>query len=305
MEDVRKTALSFPSIYELLPTYRNCCALGQPGNRAILNMLNTDDLNRVLWVRQGSTVDLAHQLDAVVRLRVILEGPPKVPVVRLFGFQQQTPEQVYFSAEPNANPDRLITKMLYSWLGDGTVMAYSALGNLNAGRLPGLIPHDRIMSDSRVIEQLQQLLLFNAMPPENIAGTPVATCRASDGSKVEIDGATIAGLERLVAPGEEVVVSLSVRTSTTNQPPEVLRRLQPRGTVVGPTVSNQQELTFLPVGDIEFDKERTENGLIDFHTAKFEGAFAAPAIAGDARIDVSCEPGQAKTLTTWDFKVAQ
>jgi len=303
MNDVRRTALSFPSIYELLPRYRNCCALGQPGNRTILNMLDPDDLNRILWVRQDSIADLRRQLEIVSRVRTILEDPSPVSVVRLFGVQQRTPEQVYFSPAANADPDRLITKTLYSWLGDGTVMAYSALGNMSAGRLPGLIPHDRIMSDARVIEQLQQLLLFSPVPPEKIFGVPVATCTASDGARVELDGAAISARERLVSPGELVVVSLSLRTSTPNQSPEVLRRLQPRASLGG-ALDSLQELTFVPVGEVEFDKERTDSGVIDFFTARFEGTFSAPSVNGDATLEVSCGPKSTHPLITWNFKVA-
>jgi pimeloyl-ACP methyl ester carboxylesterase len=291
MEAVRRTVLSFPSIYELLPSYENCCALGQPGNRVVLNMLNPTDLQRIRWVRDSSSTDLEQQLSNARRLRTILDMPAKVPTIRLFGLQQETPEQIYLSAAPNSDPKRLINKLPTSWLGDGTVMAYSALGNLDTGRLPGIIPHDHIMSDIEIIKQLQRLLLLRTpVPPRKISGTPVATCNTSEGATYEIDGLSVDGKERLVAPGENVSLSLSVRMSSPIQQPESLRNIELRGQLEANNPTGT-EIRFSPVGDVQFDRERSETGVVDFYSLKFNSFFVAPPSSGDARVRIRCYIG--------------
>lgn len=301
MDQVRETVLSFPAIYELFPTYRNCCALGNGRPGVPLNMASLDDVRRVAWMRSLSPEFLKSRLDPLVKLRAITMGASPIPVAHMYGTKQETPEQIYLSAEANPDPNHLIKKKEVSWLGDGTVIDYSAKLNNDLGRLPGGVQHDKMMSDPRIIEQIKEVLADRA-PPDRINGAPLATCMTLDGP-LELDGATLRGAERVVTPGEDVQLSLTVRSSVQLQNPSVLGSLTANGLVVSP--AGTHDIEFNPVdGPIYGDERATDGTQTYFYAQKFVAMFKAPQ-SSEAKVEFRCNTNQTEAVASWDFRVAQ
>jgi pimeloyl-ACP methyl ester carboxylesterase len=300
MQQVRETVLSFPSIYELLPTYRNCCALGDGRPGIPLNMTRFEDVKRIAWMNSLPETYLKARLDSLSRLRALTAEKSPIAVAHMYGAKEETSEQIYLSKDPNVDPNRLIRRTVKSWMGDGTVLDYSAMLDNDLGRLPGAVMHERIMSDPKIFEQVKAALAERA-PPENISGAPLANCVTSDGP-LEIDGATFGGSERVLAPDQETSVTLSVRSSKPMQNPLVLRSLEVDGLIVSAGMS--AALRFDPVDQPQFDKERADRGgPIDFYTQKFVATFRAPNAIGDAKIEFRCDAKQRDAVALWDFKV--
>jgi hypothetical protein len=202
----------------------------------------------------------------------------------MYGVKEETPEQIYLSNEANIDQDHLIKKTVTSWLGDGTVLDYSAMMD----------------NDPRIIEQVKAALVERA-PPENISAAPLATCSTSEGP-LEIDGATLNGSERVLVPEQELSMTLSVRTSKPIQNLPVLRTLEVDGLMVSSGAS--AAVKFDPVDQPRFDRERAEGGgVIDFYTQKFAATFHAPTEIGDAKIEFRCDGKQKEAVASWDFKV--
>lgn len=303
MADVRRTILSFPSIYELLPIYSQCCALGKPGDRIVLDLTQVDHLRKIKWFSEVSEGELARKLDGVKKLRAALKVEAKIRAARMYGVQQDTPEQVYLSGDPRANPDQLITKTNSSWLGDGTVMDYSAMIEDDLWRLPGTTSHENIMSDGRVIEQIQGALLNNRRPRQQITAEPLAVCETTDGIKIEIDGATLEGQDRIFSPGEAASLTLWVRSSKVANDPAQLGRLTFRSAMVAK--AETKSIDFGRASEPEPDTERTPSGGVNaFHKMSFRATFDAPDAIGDAKIELGCGvPNPA--ISVWNFTVAQ
>jgi pimeloyl-ACP methyl ester carboxylesterase len=300
MQQVRETVLSFPSIYELLPTYRNCCALGEGRPGIPLNMTRAEDVKRIAWMRSLPVAYLEARLDSLSRLRALTAERSPIAVAHMYGVKEETSEQVYLANDPNADPDHLIRMAVKSWMGDGTVLDYSAMLDNDLGRLPGAVMHERIMSDPKIFEEVKAALAEH-LPPENISGAPLANCVTSEGP-LEIDGATFNGSERVFAPDEEVTVTLSVRSSKPMQNPLVLRSLKMEGLVVSSGMSTA--VRFDPVDQPQFDKERADRGgPIVFYAQKFVLTFRAPKAFGDAKVEFRCDGKQKDAVALWDFKV--
>jgi len=300
MKAVRETVLSFPSIYELIPSYRNCCAFGSgmPGSPVVLT--KADSFRRLAWSRDVAPAVLNIRLENAQRLRDILSRQPSIPIARMYGIHEDTAEQVYLADGANAGSDHVIQKLVSSWQGDGTVMDYSATYENDLLRLPGGVAHEQIMSDARIIRQITGALRGN-VPPKQIAGT-LANCQISDGRILDIDGATLSGEERIVDPGQEVMVSFSIRTSSPLREPTDLLSVSIQGKLV--TASGTTELTFAPIGTPRYEAERTNDGPDNFYVAKFSASFPAPAGSGDAVVEARCLP-ERDAMAIWNFKVAQ
>jgi hypothetical protein len=244
---------------------------------------------------------LRERLASLAKLRALSTARPRVAVARLYGVQEATPEQIYLWPDLAADPNHLISKIVPSWLGDGTVIDYSAMQDNDLGRLPGAVLHERIMSDTKIIAQVKAALVDRA-PPESISGAPLATCMTSDGS-LDIDGATLDGSDRVVVPGQEVEAALSIRSSVQMPDPNVLRTIAIEARVVSP--EGFSALKFNPIGQSQFGNERTKYGITDFFVQNFATNFPAPKGLGDARIEIRCNVNQDEAVTSWDFKVAQ
>lgn len=301
MEQVRDTVLSFPAIFELLPTYDKCCALGSGPPGQELDLKKLDDLKRIGWLRSMPSELLAARQRSLMDLRKATSGNSPITVAHMYGAQKQTPEQIYLSADQTPNPDRLIKRKQVSWLGDGTVMDYSAKLSNDLGRLPGAIQHERIMSDADIIKQIKEALA-ERRPPSKISSKPLGACATSD-LPVEIDGAAVDGSERVVSPGQEMKVGLTVRSSRPPQNTSILRTI--KTDVVMIAGGERAQIKFEPVDEPQYDNEPAEGGgRVYFYSQNFAANFKAPGTTGDMWLEFRCKEDQKDPIASWDFKVA-
>ncbi len=160
-ERITRVVGSFQSIYELLPTYENCCILNSPGTT---EKKSVDITDIDLWRQMGwfSQFPPAHRhyvksrLVQVVRLRQIMKTrpPAQTQIFKIVGSNFSTPGRVYLNApgEP------------LEWAeinGDETVIEYSAANGDWAGTFSAIESHDKIFNDEHVKILLRRLLTRN------------------------------------------------------------------------------------------------------------------------------------------------
>lgn len=128
IEGFRRTMLTFPSTFDLIPRYDGCC--GDAGSRlADFNMDNPDDWIRLNWegVDADGLPDLAAARQRQMHIQEVIEQalPAHIEDVIVIGIDQRTPEQYRINYLTNNEEAQLVIET--SWGGDGVVMRDSAL----------------------------------------------------------------------------------------------------------------------------------------------------------------------------------
>jgi len=124
---VRETVLTFPSIYELMPSYRDCCALGPPGSAPSREISDHKLWQSMPWLPTSlkganGTAFLQRTLGNLVRMKEITADPiPEgVRFYPLCSALFDTLLQVYWDPSSGGISHRVTGK------GDGTVHIRSA-----------------------------------------------------------------------------------------------------------------------------------------------------------------------------------
>lgn len=128
IDGFRRTMLTFPSTFDLIPRYDGCC--GDAGSRlADFNMDKPEDWVRLHWdgVEAAALPDLAAVRERQVRIQEVIEQslPSHIEDVIVIGIDQRTPEQYRINYVADGEPAELLIET--SWGGDGVVMRDSAL----------------------------------------------------------------------------------------------------------------------------------------------------------------------------------
>jgi hypothetical protein len=216
---VRRTILSFPSIYELFPDYRfdrACCRLGARGsaNAETLDIYDGAIWDKYGWLppeyRSGQRRDLFESyLKDAKRLHTEIAKRQETwpPELRFIGSRRETP--LFLWVKPDATS-------VEHWEfqtagGDGTVSAWSAADasadNSLAGSRPAFAVHATIFTD----EGLKETLVYELTEtpaPHNERGGIVAT---TEGSKRLHSVAISTDRYFLEKPGDTVTVRVSLR----------------------------------------------------------------------------------------------
>jgi pimeloyl-ACP methyl ester carboxylesterase len=190
-DTITRTVLSWPSLYELLPTYDGCCTVTQGGTSRPLNPLNPADFSSFPFDLAKAGISPEHVADAlhkVADLKKLADaGFPKhvhnsnacagIPegLYMIAGDRNGTNQSVQVNAGKMSFVDRR---------GDGTVLLRSAsLGN-PAGAFLSFTTHMKIFNDENVKAKLETFLFrcdmrfkdFNSeIPTIKIARTFAAT----------------------------------------------------------------------------------------------------------------------------------
>ena len=186
IETIRRVALSFPSLYELLPTYEHCCRLGTPQRYTDLDILKASTWRDRNWLppeyaASGARahvfdlgLDRARQIGTLMRTAI-----PDVPELRFAGDVIATPLWLY------VNP---AGKDWHSWSfrrerGDGTVPVWSANNNFKTteGSDPSFAEHATIFEDKWLANKLASELVGGPPPP--VAAELVEEITTNDGVK--------------------------------------------------------------------------------------------------------------------------
>lgn len=277
MTTIRDVMLSFPSLYELLPQYDGCCAIGVPGGlRKPLDVTAT-----ALWFDQGllperyrvgpwrdmvtRSLTRARELNALA----IKPLPGGIESIAFAGDLIATKSQVYFNPDTPRDWDKLQWRTAD---GDGTVLVLSAAdGNITAAR-PAFINHQTIFTDENV--RISLLRIFNDayqdLPPlagldRPIVGTGV--------ERAKIQKVTIVVDPPLLPTGAPVKVSFSLD----------LTRPIGRGIVIPKAQIISAEGRSAPVNLAEETTEEERNlGRLVFRATPF-----APTTAGGNTLRIS------------------
>ena len=165
-DTIISTLLSWPSLYELLPTYDGCCVSTDGAMPRSLNLLDPSDFSVLPLdlTRHGiALVQVADALKATSELRTLVNaGFPKY-VRSATTCPSLPPEGLFMVAGDRNGTRQSVTigsgKMLYiEKRGDGTVALRSAtLGNPSGGFL-SFMPHMSIFNDENAQAKIETIL---------------------------------------------------------------------------------------------------------------------------------------------------
>jgi pimeloyl-ACP methyl ester carboxylesterase len=188
---IRRVMFSFPSLYELFPSYDHCCRFGRPVPGGYTDFDPTD---AKLW-QTGDWIPPEQRTSP--RLEVLLEGLDNARKLSALLRQPfpNTVEQTLFAGDKFSTNLYLYVdpndKTWEHWhftqsVGDGTVSLWSAADSDWPGRsLPAFVDHATIFDDQWVANELRRKLNKNAGPPP-IANTSQPLARTIADHLVEI-----------------------------------------------------------------------------------------------------------------------
>ena len=218
-EAVSRVVYSFPSVFELLPTYPRCCILGakgDPDRKLMPDILDESLWQNPQWVwlptvyrtgpkRQG--IDAA--LRGARRLRQMMSNfrPSGVEVVHVAGDLVETLAQIYF----DRNSGRILDSSTFP--GDGTVIPVSASNKSTTTAFPSVAVHQTIFDDDHVRVMLKRQLTSPPGVPVRFAGAESARKALTKlGQEVPITSVELSVSKSMFAVGEEITLSFVVLT---------------------------------------------------------------------------------------------
>jgi hypothetical protein len=171
---ITRTVLSWPSLYELLPTYQGCCTLSQSGASRTLDLMNPAGFAALPFDLAKAGIAPAHVADALGKaadLRKLASvGFPKYihsanacpgiseGLYMVAGDRNGTSESVVV----NGNDMSFVERR-----GDGTVLLRSASLNNVAGAFLSFTTHMKIFNDENVKAKLETILFRCEMAFKN------------------------------------------------------------------------------------------------------------------------------------------
>jgi hypothetical protein len=225
LDGFRRTMLSFPSIFELMPRYKACCDAGttafDPAKSETWTALRWDGVDIATMPDLHKTFVRIQRLEALVATAM----PKGIEDILLVGVDQRTPERAEFK---NGGGESVL-KLQHTWAGDGTVIRQSAV----IERLPlhptSFADHQRILSDPQIQEFLQVALTRGVA--EAVATVPVrdrGKMRAADGSVTELVGIKVEPDEPIYRTGDICKVHVHLRLGDRTKVDAVTIRLTRR-----------------------------------------------------------------------------
>jgi len=147
LDGFRRTMLSFPSIFELMPRYRQCC---DDGGGPAFDPASAETWKKLHWdgVDVATMPDLQKTFVRIRRLEALVSTamPKGVEDVLLVGLDQRTPERAGF--ESDGGPAML--RVQHTWSGDGTVIRQSAVIERAPLHPTSFADHQRILHDPQI-----------------------------------------------------------------------------------------------------------------------------------------------------------
>jgi pimeloyl-ACP methyl ester carboxylesterase len=268
MKTIRRTALSFPSLYELFPSYkfgRDCCRLGSLGQTEASNF---DIFDFSLWEKNGWVAEiydtaqgreyLRANLTRARSIRAEIEDRASVspPELHFVGTKRDTPFYVYVN--PNASS-------LDHWEfavgpGDSVVPAWSAADAFSdslAGSRPAFPAHATIFTDENLQETLKLELTESPAPRKKNE----AIIQTSEGGKTLSGVAVDVDRYFVGQSGDSVIVRVTLRLG---------ERLG-RATVSLTAIQADAGMTAIPLLDVTSDNQRDSDTFVAEGTLKITG----------------------------------
>jgi pimeloyl-ACP methyl ester carboxylesterase len=200
---VRETAMTFPSFYELLPAYGNCCGFRTSGSRQLedLDPFSGSAWSRFQWVPQSFDNDerRAWLLRTLTEAKSVLRTPmPSGPkVVRIVNSLIPTPWRVVFDPSNGSVIDYI------PWPGDGTVYEKSAADDHLGDARPALTSHQRIFADDASRQVLRWVLVEGPEPTKGVLPFIKAKLQTATNSFVGVASASAEIDPPVLEPGQQ------------------------------------------------------------------------------------------------------
>ncbi|MGE0848273.1 MAG: hypothetical protein AB7O44_01460 [Hyphomicrobiaceae bacterium] len=186
---IRTVAFSFPSLFELFPSYDSCCRLGNERSYTAFDPTDYANWEKYGWVPVShrvpdriAAVKAALQSARRVRAQMAKRLPNSVELVMIAGDRIGT--KYYWYVDP-ARPAVGNWRFSQS-LGDGTVPLWSAAASNWPGKaLPAFVDHATIFADPWVTNLLKRQLNSLGGPPP-IANVTQTIAKANSGRLIEV-----------------------------------------------------------------------------------------------------------------------
>ncbi len=222
LDEIQRTILSFPSTYELLPTYRDCCGFtrnGDANHARYEDILDPSIWKRFSWLpadlRAGPRSDAtATYLADAKRLKVLMQSPistnpDETPRIHYIGNGfLYTWSRVFFDEQTGA----IVGSVLRP--GDGTVLLFSAT-NGNPGQVQ--------------VSHKEHELVFMGVDPELVINAVLAnrnwtagsvefsqTLEDAQGKKFRVESAGLSLSPRAAEPGGSIKLRLNLNGTALN-----------------------------------------------------------------------------------------
>jgi pimeloyl-ACP methyl ester carboxylesterase len=186
IEKIKNVIYSFPSFFELLPTYDKCCILGLPAaqDRAPVDLLDVKLWKDAGWLSNNTDVErLKEDFEHVRELRKLVQQDVArgVETFMFAGATIETVGQFYISRQSG---------QIVQWInldGDGTVPAWSAANGNIRRSYAALAEHAVIFTDDDVKEELKRILEKDASKITKYAGSSKELrAQTDDGHSIKI-----------------------------------------------------------------------------------------------------------------------
>jgi pimeloyl-ACP methyl ester carboxylesterase len=215
MPAIRRTVLSFPSLFELLPRYEKCCALGEPRppNTPTLDLLEEENWSRFLpWLTgsgatKANSNAIAPKLAGARSLTDVMRRPlpDSLHHTVIAGRWNKTRETVYVVP---ARHELVFREQ--NELGDGTVHFSSARDGI-APAYAAFAKHGTIFNDRAVKDVLKDALGDLSIGPTALRGAP-------DVGSISLEGVSFEVAPQITLPNDTVKVRF-VLTSASGEFP--------------------------------------------------------------------------------------
>ncbi len=210
LEGFRRTIISFPSTFEMIPHYDGCCG-GEPGSSSF-DVTSPDAWTALHWagIEKDGLPDLAEVEARQAKLRTIVTAPLPATIEEalIIGVDQRTPQ--HYELQSGSGEAQLSVRT--SWEGDGTVMRDSALLAERIIYPTSFATHDAILSDPSVQDFV--MVALGDGPAAAIKMVPVrerTSILTALGDLVELIGITVAMDHPLYPTGAIATVTVHLR----------------------------------------------------------------------------------------------
>jgi pimeloyl-ACP methyl ester carboxylesterase len=209
LDGFRRTMLSFPSIFEMMPRYRQCC---ENGGEASFDPLRAATWTDLRWdgVDTATMPDLDKTFVRIRKLEALVATPmPRgIEDVLLVGVDQRTPQRVAFRKDGTTS----VLQLQHTWAGDGTVIRDSAVIERVPLHPTSFADHQRILHDPQIQDFLRVALTEGVA--QAITTVPVrerGKMLSVDGTMTDLVGVRLEPDEPIYRTGDVCKVHVHLR----------------------------------------------------------------------------------------------
>ncbi len=209
---IRETMLSFPSVYQLLPSYPNCCGWkDQQGRITYFDSTDEAAWKRFSWLpaelnSSSGRQALATYLDEARTIHRLMQAqmPATVRTANIVTGLIDTQWKTFF--DPNTGKFNGTT----DFAGDGTVMEWSAANGAPSEARPSTMEHSRIFYGEVPRTVIRWLLGSDSAPTKGMPIDIRARLLDAKGETYDLTSMRYAVEPQVAAPGSPVELSLTL-----------------------------------------------------------------------------------------------